>query len=177
VLRGGVHAAAILKRGARLHDEAMGHFDRVNDCYGALLGTIATALVSTLSDQIDEVLDDYGRLKRKAAVLDFNDLLYRARDLVRMHENAHIALAQRYSTILVDEFQDTDAIQAEVLFRIAAADCPERWEDATLRSGALFIVGDPKQAIYRFRGADIEIYARSPCYSAPAAGQPASHHK
>jgi CRISPR-associated exonuclease Cas4 len=147
--------------GARLHDEVMAHFVRVDASYRALLGKVARALVATLSNHIDEVLDEYAQFKRKAAVLDFDDLLYRARDLVKVHENVRTALGQRYSRILVDEFQDTDPIQAEILFRIAAIDCPERWEHSTLRSGALFMVGDPKQAIYRFRGADIEIYERA----------------
>jgi CRISPR-associated exonuclease Cas4 len=63
---------------------------------------------------------------------------------------------------LVDEFQDTDRIQNEILFSVAATDDRrERWEDGRLRPGSLFLVGDPKQAIYRFRGADIEAYELS----------------
>ena len=67
------------------------------------------------------------------------------------------ALGHRYRHIFVDEFQDTDPIQAEILFRIAADDAPRDWQDSDLRAGALFMVGDPKQAIYRFRGADVGI--------------------
>jgi ATP-dependent exoDNAse (exonuclease V) beta subunit len=147
--------------GPRLHDEALAHFWRVDGCYRALRGKIATALVWTLSRQLDEVLDAYAKFKRNAALLDFDDLLYRARDLVKRHENVRVALGERFSRILVDEFQDTDPIQAEVLFRIAARDSAENWYESTLRDGALFLVGDPKQAIYRFRGADIEIYERA----------------
>jgi CRISPR-associated exonuclease Cas4 len=133
----------------------------VEVCYRTLLGKIATALIATLSAELDGVLDDYNEFKRRAAVLDFDDLLYRARDLVRSHEPVRKALGERYARILVDEFQDTDPIQAELLFRVAASDCPANWQDSTLRDGALFMVGDPKQAIYRFRGADIEIYERA----------------
>lgn len=147
--------------GARLHDEALAHFKRVDASYRALLGKIATALVWTLSAQLDEVLEMYAQFKRKAAVLDFDDLLYRARDLVRSHEHVRVALGQRFSRILVDEFQDTDPIQAEILFRIAAIASAEDWHDSRLREGSLFMVGDPKQAIYRFRGADIETYKRA----------------
>ena len=67
--------------------------------------------------------------------------------------------ARRYKFILIDEFQDTDRVQNEILFSIAAI--PEHrgpWQKAKLRPGSLFLVGDPKQAIYRFRGADIEAY-------------------
>jgi CRISPR-associated exonuclease Cas4 len=81
---------------------------------------------------------------------------------VRQHEEVRQAVGRRYKFILVDEFQDTDRIQNEILFSIAAtADRSERWEDGRLRPCSLFLVGDPKQAIYRFRGADIEAYELS----------------
>jgi len=153
--------AAGAGEGVRLNDEMMQHFQRVDACYRTLLGKVATALIATLSAELDGVLKEYDNYKRRAAVLDFDDLLYRACDLVRSHEAVRKALGERYTRILVDEFQDTDPIQAEILFRIAASDCPENWQDSTLRDGALFMVGDPKQAIYRFRGADIEIYERA----------------
>jgi ATP-dependent helicase/nuclease subunit A len=61
--------------------------------------------------------------------------------------------------VLVDEFQDTDPVQAEVLFLLASAsDSGTDWSRVTLRDAALFVVGDPKQSIYRFRRADIETY-------------------
>jgi ATP-dependent exoDNAse (exonuclease V) beta subunit len=60
---------------------------------------------------------------------------------------------------LVDEFQDTDPLQAEILWRLAGdGDAALPWHDRSIRPGALFLVGDPKQAIYRFRGADVETY-------------------
>ena len=69
------------------------------------------------------------------------------------------ALAARYRNILVDEFQDTDPLQAEILWRIAGeGDSTGPWHELAVRSGALFLVGDPKQAIYRFRGADVKTY-------------------
>ena len=68
------------------------------------------------------------------------------------------AVGRRFAHILVDEFQDTDPIQASILFSIAARAMPDRWQDADLRDGALFVVGDPKQSIYAFRGADIDSY-------------------
>jgi ATP-dependent exoDNAse (exonuclease V) beta subunit len=59
----------------------------------------------------------------------------------------------------VDEFQDTDPIQAEIIFRLTTADEPAaQWHERRLIPGRLFMVGDPKQAIYRFRGADIATY-------------------
>lgn len=153
--------AAGKDRGAELNAAAGRHFARVDHCYRVILGRVATALVAKLSDELDEVLADYAAFKRAAAVLDFDDLLERARALVRGHDAVRRALGQRYRHIFVDEFQDTDPIQAEILFRIAADDSPLRWQDSSLRAGALFMVGDPKQAIYRFRGADVGSYAEA----------------
>jgi CRISPR-associated exonuclease Cas4 len=149
------------ERSARLNEEATACFEGVDRCYRTLLGRIATALVAQLSAELDEVLDDYAAFKRAAAVLDFDDLLEKARTLVRQHEDVRRALGERYRHIFVDEFQDTDPIQTEILFRIAAGDHAERWQESVLRAGALFMVGDPKQAIYRFRGADIGSYAQA----------------
>jgi CRISPR-associated exonuclease Cas4 len=149
------------EKGAALNDQSEEIFRRVDGAYRALHGRIATALCDVLSRELDEVLEDYHRFKRMAAVLDFDDLLHNARNLVRGHDEVRRALGERFKVIFVDEFQDTDPLQAEILFRIAATEAPARWEESTLRPGALFMVGDPKQAIYRFRGADIDSYARA----------------
>src|SRR3546814_9155019 len=52
-------------------------------------------------------------------------------------------------------------MQAEILFRIAADDSAPRWQDSVVRAGGLFMVGDPKQSIYRFRGADVGSYSEA----------------
>jgi ATP-dependent exoDNAse (exonuclease V) beta subunit len=63
--------------------------------------------------------------------------------------------------LFIDEFQDTDPLQAELLLLLAADDPAETdWQRVTPVAGKLFIVGDPKQSIYRFRRADVEIYRR-----------------
>jgi ATP-dependent helicase/nuclease subunit A len=91
--------------------------------------------------------------------LNFSDLLLFTAKLLRENAGARRALGLKYSFVLVDEFQDTDPIQAEILFLLAARDSNERdWRRVALRPGALFVVGDPKQSIYRFRRADIGIY-------------------
>lgn len=138
---------------------ALHHYQVVVDAWNELIGHIAASLVCTLSSSLDLLLESYQARKRAAAVLDFDDLLLQVRSLVRGYEEVRRAIGQRYKCILVDEFQDTDRIQNEILFSIAATDDrPESWEDSRLRPGSLFLVGDPKQAIYRFRGADIEAY-------------------
>jgi ATP-dependent helicase/nuclease subunit A len=91
--------------------------------------------------------------------LTFEDLLLGAARLLRTHVGARRALGERYRHLLVDEFQDTDPIQAEVCLLLASdpADGVD-WRAVTPRPGALFVVGDPKQSIYRFRRADIQTY-------------------
>ena len=61
----------------------------------------------------------------------------------------------RHSYYLIDEFQDTDPMQAEIFFYLTAETPVEDWRKCVPRAGSLFIVGDPKQSIYRFRSADV----------------------
>ncbi len=67
---------------------------------------------------------------------------------------------KRFTHLLVDEFQDTDPIQAEVMLLLTADDPKETdWHRCKPVPGSLFVVGDPKQSIYRFRRADIVTYS------------------
>ncbi len=102
---------------------------------------------------------EYAAWRRRNGRLNFQDLLLIARDLLRDHPRVRRAFQDRFLPILVDEFQDTDPIQAEILFYLTGADTEERdWKKLVPRPGSLFVVGDPKQSIYRFRRADIETY-------------------
>ena len=105
----------------------------------------------------------YGDHKRASAQLDFDDLIFAARDLLRDHDDVRRALGQRFSHVLVDEFQDTDPLQTEIFWRLCGepADGDTDWTRYRIRPGALFLVGDPKQAIYRFRGADVSAYVQA----------------
>jgi ATP-dependent exoDNAse (exonuclease V) beta subunit len=145
--------------GDRLAGELEQRFDAVDRAYRIVSGRIATALVAAFAAELDEVLAEWRRFKRDAALLDFDDLLECARNLVRGHEEVRRALGERYQHVLIDEFQDTDPVQAEIFFRIAASCADADWRRCELRAGALFMVGDPKQAIYRFRGADVATYS------------------
>lgn len=102
----------------------------------------------------------YCRTKRmEAGMLDFQDLLMRTAALLREHMGVRAYFARRYTRLLVDEFQDTDPIQAEMMMMLTADDPNEPdWRKQVPRPGSLFIVGDPKQSIYRFRRADISTY-------------------
>ena len=90
--------------------------------------------------------------------LDFADLLGKARDLL-LQRGPRLFFQKRFRYLLVDEFQDTDPLQAELVFLLAEREASSRsWQEVELFPGKLFLVGDPKQSIYRFRGADIDTY-------------------
>ena len=116
-------------------------------------------LATTLRAEMWDLVERYDALKRRAGKLDFVDLLILARDLVRNNADVRGYLQNRFTHIFVDEFQDTDPLQAEILLLLAADD-PEQsdWMSAAPRPGKLFVVGDPKQSIYKFRRADVVLY-------------------
>jgi len=111
-------------------------------------------LAALLHDEMGDCLRRYEARKQETGALDFLDLLIKARDLVCDNPEVCREFRERFRVILVDEFQDTDSLQAELLLRLAGDD------RGALRPGALFIVGDPKQSIYRFRRADVGAYRR-----------------
>ena len=127
-------------------------------------------LAALLQQELRECIDHYERLKGREGALDFLDLLLRARDLIRDDSAVRAHFQRRFRRIFVDEFQDTDPLQAELLLLLAADDPSEsRWQQVTPVRGKLFIVGDPKQSIYRFRRADVAVY-RTVCERLEAAG-------
>ena len=148
------------EQGALLADQAESYYARCREAYGTLMGRIATAIVSVFSGELDGLLAEFEAFKRRAAVMDFDDLLFTCREVLRRYPPVRAAAGTRYRRILVDEFQDTDPVQTEILFLLAGADADVDWQDRRLRDGQLFLVGDPKQAIYRFRGADLATYLR-----------------
>ena len=104
---------------------------------------------------------DYPARRKADGVATFEDLLVWSRDVLRDNAEARAYFQQKYSHILIDEFQDTDPLQAEMAFYLAAqpnADVSgQDWHTIPLHPGKLFIVGDAKQSIYRFRRADIRV--------------------
>ena len=117
------------------------------------------SLAPLLRDELWPVVEIYRELKERAGRLDFLDLLLTARNLVRDNAAVRGELQARFTHIFVDEFQDTDPLQAEILLLLAADDPAEtNWLEVRPRAGKLFIVGDPKQSIYRFRRADVALY-------------------
>jgi ATP-dependent helicase/nuclease subunit A len=100
-----------------------------------------------LVDVAQECLERYAAKKSERGVLDFEDLQLSMRALLRK-EAIRSHLAGRFKFIMVDEYQDTNKIQYELLRPLLQ----------NLTSGNLFIVGDPKQSIYSFRGADVSVF-------------------
>ena len=104
------------EEGGRFADQAEEQNAGCRDAYGTLMGRIATAIVSVFSSELDGLLAEYDAFKRRAAVMDFDDLLFTCREVLRRYPEVRTAAGERFSRILVDEFQDTDPVQAEILF-------------------------------------------------------------
>lgn len=151
--------------GERLNIAAEAQYTVCCRAWQVMLQNVATHVLTDLIDQVQPVLSRFRDYKRSVALLDFDDLIFAARDLLRDHDEVRRSLAARYSQVLVDEFQDTDPLQTEIFWRLCgeppAGDPTADWDSFTIRPGALFLVGDPKQAIYRFRGADVSAYVRA----------------
>ena len=146
-------------QGEQLSAAGEAHYAACAAAYENVCASLSALAFRRFVAEFDALRSLYREYKRNAALLDFDDLLHHARDLLRDNEAVRRAIAMRYPWILVDEFQDTDPLQAEILWRLAGEGAAAgQWEERTLRPGALFLVGDPKQAIYRFRGADVGTY-------------------
>jgi exodeoxyribonuclease-5 len=139
----------------RLNDEGLAAFVACCEAFEALKEAAAAAGLKELERAVYPVLTHYNMRKRDSAFLDFDDLLYRTRSLLKDHGEVRQSLRDWYTHILVDEFQDTDPVQTAIfkLISFEEVDGVER-----PRPGAIFFVGDPKQSIYRFRGADVSTY-------------------
>ncbi len=113
----------------------------------------ALQLVLPLTEQVRQ---DYAR----EGILSFDDLIVKTRDLLQRDFYVRRLLKEKFDRLFIDEFQDTDPVQGELLLFLAEEklSSASRWQEIRLEPGKLFVVGDPKQSIYRFRGADITAY-------------------
>ncbi|MBN1556287.1 MAG: UvrD-helicase domain-containing protein [Phycisphaerae bacterium] len=113
----------------------------------------AAAVIATLTRLASRADDLYRQAKRSRSLLDFDDLILHTRNLLQRDENPRKRLAAGVDQLLIDEAQDTDATQVQLLLSLL------REEPHTLPDeGKLFLVGDAKQSIYRFRGAQVEVF-------------------
>lgn len=129
------------------------------EAHEAFKAASGAQLAPLLQRELVPCLERYERAKRDSGQLDFFDLLLRARELLVGDASVRAELQRRFTHVFIDEFQDTDPLQAEILLLLCADD-PAETELSKLRPqpGKLFIVGDPKQSIYRFRRADVTLY-------------------
>ncbi|NIK58284.1 UvrD-helicase domain-containing protein [Kribbella shirazensis] len=137
-----------------------GDCTEVVEVAASLVELLLDACLRHLSHWIAERVLESAELRRADGRLEFHDLLVLARDLLRRDANVRADLQERFERLLLDEFQDTDPIQIELAVRIAGgaeADADD-WRDVEVPEGRLFVVGDPKQSIYRFRRANIATY-------------------
>lgn len=149
--------------GDQLNDAAKDLYETCRDSWTGLLQVVAGHVLAALIAEARPIIERFRDYKRASAQLDFDDLIYAARDMLRDHEDVRQALGQRYRHVLVDEFQDTDPLQSEIFWRLCGdpGEGAGDWTTFRIRPGALFLVGDPKQAIYRFRGADVGAYVQA----------------
>jgi ATP-dependent helicase/nuclease subunit A len=133
----------------------------VRERASALVQSARAAALAGIARALRDLVLDYAVERQLCGRVSYQDLLVRARDLVCDHPDVRAALHQRWDLVTVDEFQDTDPLQAELAWRLCAAfeDPLVAWPELRPVPGRLCVVGDPKQSIYRFRRADIALYA------------------
>ena len=100
-----------------------------------------------LQDLLERFADEYAAAKRRESAVDFEDLQLAARDLLRDSQEVRDAVRLRFRLLMVDEFQDTNALQCEIVDLVAHPELTE-----------VFTVGDEFQSIYGFRHADVEVF-------------------
>jgi len=112
-----------------------------------------------LARWLEGYLQVYAEKKQERSQLDFVDLLMFTRDLLKSNLAVRGYFQRKFDFLLIDEFQDTDPLQAEIVFLLAERE-PQtmHWATVALQPGKLFLVGDPQQSIYRFRRADLDVY-------------------
>ncbi|MGB0134125.1 exodeoxyribonuclease V subunit beta [Dokdonella sp.] len=133
---------------------ALLHVAECVEAIGVASADLESALLARfVRSALDFVRDGLSARQARLRRLGFDDLIGNLHKYLHGSEGASIAatIAERLPAILVDEFQDTDALQYGILRRIHAA----------RPDSGLFLIGDPKQAIYRFRGGDIFTYRKA----------------
>ena len=137
------------------------HFEETAD---EMIRKIDNYRLSRAASFVEECLPALSERMREEGSLSFFDYLLYLRDTLKKDAGTEgrlirqIQKKRRY--YLIDEFQDTNPIQAEIFFYLSAETIEEDWRNCVPYPGSLFIVGDPKQSIYRFRNADIASFKR-----------------
>jgi ATP-dependent exoDNAse (exonuclease V) beta subunit len=134
-------------------------YEDVCQAFAALEEAAADLILSESIKAVCQMEARYTARKRDGALLDFDDLLTSALRMLRTSATVRDALAECYRHVLVDEFQDTDPRQAEIVWRLTGHPRENAdWNEWLANGASRFVVGDPKQSIYRFRRADVDTY-------------------
>jgi ATP-dependent helicase/nuclease subunit A len=129
------------------------------DAHAAARAGLRTDALLSMLPRIEQFVDDYEHQRRDDGEPDFDDLLFWAVELLQRSKPARDYFRRRYKVLLIDEFQDTDPVQAELAVLLTSGQEPDGdWRELRPAPSRLTVVGDPKQSIYRFRRADIAIY-------------------
>ncbi len=173
VRKAGAEQEPALASGASLLGKKLGHTGRpevwrptdikavraiLNDICKRLADGLAGARAQALAQLMPYIVhfvEEDARARRREGVLVFDDVIVGPRDVLQSTDAARI-LRARYDVMLIDEFQDTDPLQVDIATAFATDP-----DTGILESGRLFLVGDPKQSIYRFRRADMAIFDRT----------------
>jgi ATP-dependent exoDNAse (exonuclease V) beta subunit len=141
-------------------EDLRNEIDRLSKAHKEVKASIADSVMAALAKRLTGYIEAYEEAKRERNLLDFNDLLSFTRRMLKEDLQVRKYFRDRYRCLLVDEFQDTDPLQAEIAFFLSENEKgrAKEWKDVRVSPKRLFLVGDPKQSIYRFRRADIEMY-------------------
>lgn len=137
--------------------------NRAEEERASLLTCARVAVLHTFAERLARFALDEARRRRREGRLSFHDLLVLANELLRSDRAVLETLRRRHRVLFVDEFQDTDPLQVDLAVLLASSepDAGTRpWWEVDVDPGRLFLVGDPKQSIYRFRSADLAVYDR-----------------
>ncbi len=180
----GKHVPDILKsltdlKNLRLSQEAKQH-EILHDILTPVKANekITESFLQSFSDRIENLrydismtflmqcLPEIEKAMRSSGYVTYFDCLYYLREMLRKDARDNkgklikYIKEKKYGYFLIDEFQDTNPLQTEIFFYLSSDEPKEKWTDCVPRPGALFVVGDPKQSIYRFRGADVDAFER-----------------
>ena len=124
----------------------------------ALVESIDLMMHAIATDEIWRLNQEYVRERHENHIVTLSDMLLRTAELVKSHPEVRQKLHDRYKVFFVDEYQDTNPVQTDIIFGIAADRYDPDWHNCVPGPGRLFLVGDAKQGIYRFTGADIALW-------------------
>ena len=154
--------------GTSLAELRRGVVDAIDALGASLVDHFTADLAPGVRDLLVELDERQRREKDERGVLGFGDMLVRARDLLRDDKSVRARVKSRFVRVFVDEYQDTSPVQEQILALLLedksrgdALGIGPPLPQLRIPAGRAFLVGDPKQGIYGFRGADEEVFARA----------------